>query len=89
MDRYKKLEEGTYYGYGSNLLQYVTDKVSKSKFIKLVCDQPTNNTDGPGWMRDRIMEGANQKALKAIADNPDALVVVMDRKTDEVIRVIK
>ncbi len=86
MNRYTKLQEGRYYGYNNAEFYFVTDKVSQSKMIKIIVK---HYKEPVSWIKDRICEGGNEYALKRIAENPKGVVLILNKDTHELVKIIK
>lgn len=74
-----KTNPNTYFGYQDNGIHYAAQGISKTKFISLV--QAYYFKGGhitASWVRDRISQGANEKVLEHLKNNPNHFLMISD-----------
>jgi hypothetical protein len=71
-------KNNTYLGYKDKSFYYVAQGISKTKFIKLVQTYSKSGQQSGNWIKARISEGANEKALEQLKENPNSLLILDD-----------
>lgn len=74
-----------YFGYSDNELYFVSPIIGRERFIKLVTTYKWTTSN---WVRERISEGANENALKALRENP-GYMLVLKKKYWEMVKIVK
>lgn len=66
-------------GYDEDGLYFVAPIIGKERFIRLIGSYMHIT---PNWVRQRIAQGGNEKALKALRENPGCMLVLEKKNHD-------